>query len=103
MKTNYKINKDDLILNIKFLYDVGFNKDSDDDIIKYVNKVFKRNKIKFNGKRILVYINGILLGYLYLTNYYLKKLKFKNTYLEFSKFNTYFERLEIMEIEYQKN
>ena len=42
MKTNYKINKDDLILNIKFLYDVGFNKDSDDDVIKYVNKIFKR-------------------------------------------------------------
>ena len=103
MKTNYKINKDDLILDIKFLYDVGFNKDSDDDVIKYVNKIFKRNKIKFNGKRILVYINGILLGYLYLTNYYLKKLKLKNNYFEFSRYNTYFERLEVMEIEYQKN
>ncbi len=103
MKTNYKINKNDLILDIKFLYDVGFNKNNDDDVIEYVNKFFKRNKIRFQGNRILVYVNGILLGYLHLTNYYLKKLKFKNSYLKFSKLNTYFERLDIIEIEYQKN
>ena len=97
MKTKYKINKDELVLDINFLYDMGFNQNNDSDIYNYVNKVINENKIKFKGKRILIYINGIFIGTLYTISTYLKKIHLKNNYI-FNEYNSYFERYNIIEI-----
>ena len=97
MKTKYKINKDELVLDINFLYDMGFNQNNDSDIYNYVNKVINENKIKFKGKRILIYINGIFIGTLYTISTYLKKIHVKNNYI-LNEYNSYFERYDILEI-----
>ena len=97
MKTKYKINKDELVLDINFLYNMGFNQNNDSDIYNYVNKVISNNKIKFKGKRILIYINGIFIGTLYTISTYLKKIHLKNNYI-LNEYNSYFERYNIIEI-----
>ena len=97
MKTKYKINKDELVLDIKFLYNIDFNQNNDSDIYNYVNKVISNNKIKFKGKRILIYINGIFIGTLYTISTYLKKIHLKNNYI-LNEYNSYFERYNIIEI-----
>ena len=97
MKTKYKINKDELVIDINFLYDMGFNQNNDSDIYNYVNKVINENKIKFKGKRILIYINGIFIGTLYTISTYLKKIHVKNNYI-LNEYNSYFERYDILEI-----
>ena len=97
MKTKYKINKDELVLDINFLYDMGFNQNNDSDIYNYVNKIISNNKIKFKGSRVLVYINGIFIGTLYTISTYLKKIHVKNNYI-LNEYNSYFERYNILEI-----
>ena len=97
MKTKYKINKDELVIDINFLYDMGFNQNNDSDIYNYVNKIISNNKIKFKGSRVLVYINGIFIGTLYTISTYLKKIHVKNNYI-LNEYNSYFERYNILEI-----
>ena len=102
MKTKYKINKDELVLDINFLYDMGFNQNNDSDIYNYVNKIISNNKIKFKGSRVLVYINGIFIGTLYTISTYLKKIHLKKIHLKnnyiLNEYNSYFERYNIIEI-----
>ena len=98
METKYKINKNELVLDIKFLYDVGFNKNNFEDILKYVNRFLKSQKIKFLGNRIFLYVNGIFLGIIHTTSFYLKKLNLKNNYLELNSYNSYFEKHNILEV-----
>ena len=89
MKTNYKINKNELIINIDFLNTNDYH-NGISNIRKYINKFLVNNKIKFNGNKIVVYLNGIFVGTFYLTNFYLKKLNYfiKDKYL--SNNNSYF-------------
>ena len=102
MKTKYKINRNELILDIKFLYDMGFDKNNPEDIFKYVNRFLKNQKIKFYGNRIFLYVDGIFLGIIHTTYLYLKKLHLKNNYLELNSYNSYFENLDIMEFNVKK-
>ena len=60
MITKYKLDKNVLVLDIKFLYDVGFRETNQNDIYKYVNLIFETKKIKFHGKKILIIVDGIL-------------------------------------------
>ena len=98
MRTKFKINNQELVLDIKFLYDVGFSEKKTSDIYKFVNRAFFQKNIKFNGKKIIVYIDGILIGTIYLTNYYLKKyFRFKRTNLINEK-NSYYVPSLVVEI-----
>ena len=98
MKTNYKINENELIVNIDFLYDVKDYQNKVSNIRKYINKLLVNNNIKFKGNKIIVYQNGILIGTFYLTNYYLRKLNYmiKDKYL--SNNNSYFFENNYVEI-----
>ncbi len=97
MKTKYKINKNELILDINFLYDVGFDKNNDLDILKYINRFLNNQHIKFRGNRIILYVNGIFIGILYTTCYYLNRMHLKTNCLELNQYNSYFERQDILE------
>ncbi len=97
MKTKYIINKNELVINIDFLYDIGFKDNNVDSIYKFVNKIIKEEKIKIHGKKILIYVNGIFLGTIYLSSYYLKKfLKKKQSIL--TNINSYFIPSLILEL-----
>ena len=102
MITKYKINKDELIINIDFLYDIKNKLNSKQNIIKYINLIFKKEKIKFKSKKITIYQNGILIGIIYLTTFYLKKIKFKLKEKEITEKNCYFYPTIILELN-QKN
>ena len=101
MKTNYKINENELIVNLDFLYNVKDNQNNLSSIRKYINKLLVNNNIKFNGNKIIVYQNGILMGTFYLTNYYLRKLNYmtKDKYL--SNDNSYFFENSYIEISHK--
>ena len=97
MKTKYIINKNELVINIDFLYDIGFKDNNVDSIYKFVNKITKEEKIKIHGKKILIYVNGIFFGTIYLSSYYLKKfLKKKQSIL--TNINSYFIPSLILEL-----
>jgi len=98
METNYKINENELVVSINFLYNVLDYQNKVSSIRKYINKLLVNNNIKFKGNKIIVYQNGILIGTFYLTNYYLKKLNYmiKNRYL--SNNNSYFLENNYVEI-----
>lgn len=98
MKTKYKINENELVINIDFLYDVLEKIKNIKTIYYYVNKIIKKEKIKFYGKKIILYINGLLVGTIYLTKYYLQKINF---YLneEINEKNSYFFHAMITEIQ----
>ena len=93
MKTNYKINDKELIINLNFFYDFLKNQNSIKNIRYYINNLLINNKLNFNGNKIIVYKDGILFGIFYLVNYYLKK---KNSYL--TELNSYFENNNYLEI-----
>ena len=99
MITKYKLDKKELVLNIKFLYDVVFKENDEKSIYKYLNLFLEKEKINFQGKKILIYVNGIFLGTIYLTKYYLKKIKIKNYKTLIDNTNSYFLPSTIVEIE----
>ena len=103
METNYKINKNALIISLELLYNVNDYNDTISDIRKIINKFLMHNNIKFTGNKIIVYKNGILIGTFYLTNFYLKKLKYisKDRYL--TKYNSYFYPNNYLELNFKKN
>ena len=98
MTEKYKINNQVLIIDIKLLYKINFNSHNINHIYKYVNKVIRKYNIKFKGKKIIIYLNNILIGTLYLTNFYLPKkyTKKNNYYLSFK--NSYYEENNYQEI-----
>lgn len=89
MITKYKININKLIINIDYLYEVNEKIDSFKKIIKYINLIIEKENIKFNGNEIIIYLNGICIGKIYSTNYYLKKLNL-NTKNKLTEYNCYF-------------
>lgn len=97
MKTKYYINKDELTINLDFFYEFIDNHNKISNIKKYINYILKNNNIKFKGKKITVYKNGIMIGIFYLTNYYLnKKLNFDNNFLTDK--NSFFDEYNYVEI-----
>ena len=96
MRTNYIIDNDKLVINLNFLYDIEFNNNLN-DIYKYINNIIEKYKISFFGRKILLYVNGIFLGTLYLTNYYLKDyFKIKKKLIDDT--NSYFIPSLILEL-----
>lgn len=98
MIIKYKINKEELLINIKFLYEVQERIKNSKTIYKYINLILKNKKIKFNGKKITLYINGLLIGTLYLTNYYTKKINYSLKDTELNTNNSYFSPEMVLEI-----
>ena len=97
MKTKYYINKNELTINLDFFYEFIDNHNKISNIKKYINYILKNNNIKFKGKKITVYKNGIMIGIFYLTNYYLnKKLNFDNNFLTDK--NSFFDEYNYVEI-----
>lgn len=101
MITKYKINKDELVINIDFLYEVEENPKSLKNIYKYVNLIIQKENIKFLGKKIIIYIDSIYIGELYLSNFYLdKKLNYLKN--EINETNSYFNYAMVLEINPKK-
>ena len=98
MKTKFKINENELIINFDFSYDMYDNQNNVSSIRKYINKILINNNINFRGNKIIVFKDGILIGTFYLTNYYLNKLNYhkKNNYLSCT--NSYFNNNNYIEI-----
>jgi len=96
MKTKYKINENELVLDITFLYDVQNNFKKLKNIYNYLNFLLE-NEVDFYGNKIIIYVNGILIGTFYLTNFYLKKLNFNSNNL-LNENNSYFIPAMMMEI-----
>lgn len=92
MKTKYQMNKDVLIMELTLKNEFNFKKDLN-YLYNYLNIFFKINKIKFKGKKIIISINGINRGTIYLTSYY-----FKKKYNLLNKSNCYFIEHKVMEI-----
>lgn len=97
MITKYKINKDELIINIKFLYEIKEKPKSFKKLIKLINQIIEKENIKFNGNKIIIYIDGLYIGDIYLTNYYLEKMNY-NLKKEIDETNSYFNQAMILEI-----
>ena len=102
MRTKYNVNENELIVNFDFYYDIYDNQNKVKSIRKYINQLLTNNNIKFNGNKIIVYKDGILIGIFYLTNYYLNKLNYniKNNYLNEN--NSYFYENSYIEINSKK-
>ena len=97
MKTKYKINKNELILDITFLYEVKKNLKKLKNIYEFLNFFLEKEKIKFKGNRIKIFIDGIFIGEFNLTNFYLNKLNFKsNSFI--NETNSYFIPSMLIEI-----
>ena len=96
MKTNYKINKNELILNLNVknlnLLNLRIN----------VNIFLLNNNINFKGNKIIIYNNTLLIGTFYLINYYLKILNInKNNYI-LTKLNSLFYENYYLELSNKK-
>lgn len=98
MITKYKVNKEELIININFLYKVKENNSFVKNMYQYTNYILQSEKIHFLGKKIIIYIDGILIGTFYLTNFYLKKLKHFLKNIEINERNSYFVPSMVLEI-----
>ena len=100
MKTKYKINKNELVLDITFLYEVKNSFKKLKNIYNYLNYLLE-NEIEFQGNKIIIYVNGILIGTFYLTSFYLRKINFKNNNL-LNENNSYFVPAMLTEISTHK-
>ena len=98
MKTKYKVNNNELVVNFDFLYKFKDNQNKIKNLRKYINKLIIDNNIKQNINKIIVYKNGLLIGVFYLTNYYLKKLNYYPKNNLFSAKNSYFYKINTIEI-----
>ncbi len=98
MKAKYKINKDNLIITFNFFYDCINNPNNIKNIKNYINFIIKKENIKFNGNKITIYINGILIGVFYLTNYYLNRLNLSKKTNILTNNNSYFYEAKLLEI-----
>ena len=103
MKTKYNINKNELVVNLDFLYDTYDNQNEVQSIRKYINKLILDNNINEDIKRIIVYKDGLLIGTFYLTNYYLRKLNYlgKDNFLTSD--NSYFYENKYIELNHKNN
>ena len=98
MITKYKINKDKLVININFLYEVKEKPKSFKKLTKLINQIIEKENIKFNGNKIIIYLDGIFIGEIYLTNYYLEKINYNFSKKEINETNSYFNQAMVLEI-----
>ena len=103
MITKYKINKDELLMNIKFLYEVKEIPKNFKSLRNIINLIIRKENIKFNGNKIIIYINGIFIGEIYLTNFYLEKMNYDYQKKELNETNSYFNPAMILEIKPNPN
>ena len=102
MKIKYMINNDEMIISLNSLYDLDNDINNLDSIREYINYIIKENNLNFNGKKIVVYQNGLLIGTFYLANYYLKNInKHKKNNL-LTKENSFFYETTITEMSPKK-
>jgi len=88
---NYKINNNIIIINL-YLNNYNIN-----NIRNSINKIIKNNYNK-SIKYIEIYCNGILLGTLFITNYYLSKLNIKKKSIFLNNNNSFFFENNYIEI-----
>lgn len=103
MITKYKINKDELLMNIKFLYEVKEIPKNFKSLRNIINLIIRKENIKFNGNKIIIYINGIFIGEIYLTNFYLEKMNYDFIKKDLNETNCYFIPAMVLEIKPKKN
>ena len=97
MITTYKINKNELIINLKF-NDCKTDYINTQIFYTYINFLIRKKRLNFNGKKIIIYVNNIYIGDCYLTRYYLKII-FKNKKIRtVNETNSYFLFKNILEI-----
>ena len=93
MITNYKINKNEIVINFtlkKFKSIKSF--------YTPINELINNKKIKFYGNKIIIYLNGIYFGDFYISKFYLKKLYIGNHLTKIDNSNSYFVFNKILEI-----
>ena len=98
MITKYKINKDELLINIKFLYKIKDMPKNLKKLRNLINLIITKENINFNGNKIIIYINGIFIGEIYLTKFYLEKFDYKNSRKKLDETNSYFNPAMVLEI-----
>ena len=98
MKIEYNINNNDLVVNFNFLYNFRSNQNNLSNIKKYINNLIINNNINYNGNKIVVYKDRLLIGTFYLTNYYLRKLNFYKNNNLLTNNNCYFYDNKYVEI-----
>ena len=98
MKIKFKINNQKLIINLEFLYELNINYRINKNLIYLVNQIIKQNNIVFLGNKILIYVDSLFIGTLYLTTFYLKKTDYYNKNNILTSNNCYFEQTNIIEI-----
>ena len=97
MITNYKVNKNELVLNIK-LEDFNFKQSNITLFYQLINDLLITQKIRFYCYKIIIYVNGISIGYFYLSKFYLKKLYIGKHLVFIDNTNSYFIPNKIIEI-----
>ena len=93
MITNYKINKNEIIINFNLKNFKSFK-----SFYLPITNLLNKNKIKFYGNKIINYLNGIYLGNFYISKFYLKKLYIGNHLTKLDSSNSYFVFNKILEI-----
>ena len=93
MITNYKINKNEIIINFNLKNFKSFK-----SFYLPISNLLNKNKIKFYGNKIIIYLNGIYLGNFYISKFYLKKLYIGNHLTKLDSSNSYFVFNKILEI-----
>ena len=93
MITNYKINKNEMIINFNLKNFKSFK-----SFYLPITNLLNKNKIKFYGNKIIIYLNGIYLGNFYISKFYLKKLYIGNHLTKIDSSNSYFVFKKILEI-----
>ena len=102
MKTKYIINKNEMIVSLECLYELQDSPININNIRKYINKLIERKKIFFNGNKIIVYKDNLLIGTFYLTNYYLNLFKHNKKNIFLTEENSYFYETTITEMSPKK-
>lgn len=93
MITNYKINKNEIVINFNLK-----NFKSIKSFYTPINELINNKKIKFYGNKIIIYLNGIYFGDFYISKFYLKKLYIGNHLTKIDSSNSYFIFNKILEI-----
>ncbi len=93
MITNYKINKNEIIINFNLKNFKSFK-----SFYLPITNLLNKNKIKFYGNKIIIYLNGIYLGNFYISKFYLKKLYIGNHLTKLDSSNSYFVFNKMLEI-----
>lgn len=94
MITNYKINKNEIVVNFNFKKFKNIN-----CFYKPINELINNNKTKFYGNKIIIYLNGIYFGDFFISKFYLKKLYIGHHLTKIDNSNSYFVFNKILEID----